>query len=359
MITKTFLTQATFVLLFTIICAILLIEAKDVFIPLTFSLIFAFIVLPLSNFMEKKKFPRWLSTTISVIFLAVVLSSIILILSYQITRFADDMPMLKGKLNEKSLEFQQYIKKQWGYSVKEQNKWIDQQKDASKDNAGNYLMDFFSATTGFIANMTLIPIMVFFLLLYRKRFKIFLNLIDEQYDFHTFKMVKKIGIISQLYLKGLFFDVSILAVLNTIGFLILGVDHAILFGLIAAILNIIPYIGVIIGGLFPMIMVFVTQDSIWAVLGVLGVVTVVQFLDNNIIYPKVVGSSVSINPLMSIISLIIGNLIWGTTGMILALPLMGMLKVVMDHIDHLRPYGYLMGEEDEPIADSKVAQNGS
>jgi predicted PurR-regulated permease PerM len=135
--------------------------------------------------------------------------------------------------------------------------------------------------------------------------------------------------------------------LNAIGFMTLGVDHAVLFALLAAILNIIPYIGVIVGGLFPVMIVLVTQDNSWIALGVLGVTVVVQFLDNNFIYPKVVGSSVSINPLVSILALIVGNLIWGTAGMILALPLAGMLKVVMDNIKCVRPYGYLMGEEEK------------
>ena len=346
-ITKGFLTQATVFLLFTVLCIFILIQAQDVFVPLTFSIIFAFIVLPLSNKMEKRKFPRWLSALVSVILIALVVSLLILILSYQLSQFADDMPMLKGKLNEKTLELQQYIKKEWGYTLKEQNKWINEQKAATDDNAGSFLMDFFSATTGFIANLTLIPIMVFFMLLYRNRLTIFLNLIDTQYHFHTFALVQEVGKVCELYLKGLLLDVAILAVLNSTGFLLLGVDHAILFGVIAAILNIIPYIGVLIGGLFPMIMVLVTQDNSWVALGVLGVTVVVQFIDNNIIYPKIVGSSVSINPLTSIVALIVGNLIWGTTGMILALPLVGMLKVVMDNINDLRPYGYLMGEEKE------------
>lgn len=347
MLTKSFLTQSTFFLLFTILSAFVLIEAQDVFLPLTVSIIFAFIVLPLNDRMEKLKFPRWLAVTLSVIYIAVVVGGLIVILSYQLAQFADDMPMLKGKLNEKTHELQLYIRKHWGYSVTEQNKWIDKQKDANDDNAGSFLMSFFSATTGFLANMTLIPIMVFFILLYRSRFKTFFSLIDNQFQFHTFNLIKEIGTVCQLYLKGLFLDVAILAVLNSIGFLILGVEHAILFGLIAAILNIIPYIGVLIGGLFPMLMVFITQDNNWVVLGVFGVTVAVQFLDNNFIYPKVVGSSVSINPLMSIIALIIGNLVWGTMGMILALPLTGMLKVVMDNIENLRPYGYLMGEEDK------------
>jgi predicted PurR-regulated permease PerM len=347
MINKSFLTQSTYFLLFTILSAFLLIEAQDVFLPLTFSTIFAFIVLPLSNSLEKRRFPRWLSALVSVVLIAILVGFLVAILSYQIAQFADDMPMLKGKLNEKIFDLQQYIRKQWGYTVTEQNKWIDKQKDANDDQAGSFLMFFFSATTGFIANLTLIPIIIFFMLLYRHRFKTFFSLLDNQYQLRTLHITKEIGLVSQLYLKGLFLDVAILAVLNSIGFLFLGVEHAILFGLIAAILNIIPYIGVIIGGLFPMLMVFVTQDNSWIVLGVFGVTVIVQFLDNNFIYPKVVGSSVSINPLMSIIALIVGNLIWGTSGMILALPIVGMLKVIMDNIEHLRPLGYLMGEEDE------------
>ena len=347
MINKSFLTQSSYFLLFTILSAFLLIEAQDVFLPLTFSAIFAFIVLPLSKNLEKSKFPRWLAALVSVVLIAAFVGFLIVILSYQVAQFADDMPMLKGKLNEKVFDLQQYIRKQWGYTVTEQNKWLDKQKDANDNQAGSFLMGFFSATTGFIANLTLIPIMVFFMLLYRHRFKTFFSLVDTQYQFRTLDIIKEIGMVCQLYLKGLFLDVAILAVLNSIGFMFLGVEHAILFGLIAAMLNIIPYIGVIIGGLFPMIMVFVTQDNSWVVLGVLGVTVIVQFLDNNVIYPKVVGSSVSINALMSIIALIIGNLIWGTSGMILALPIVGMLKVIMDNIEHLRPFGYLMGEEDE------------
>ncbi len=346
MIARRFFTQATFFLLFIILTAFMLIEGEAVFIPLTFSIIFAFIALPLSIKMENIRFPGWLAALISVIFIALIVGSLITFLSVQVSQFSDDVPMIKAKLNERTLELQQYIRKQSGYTVKEQNKWLDEQMNSTENSTGSYLMSFFSATTGFIANATLIPIMVFFMLLYRNRFKTFLTLIDANYHFHTFAVIREIGKVSQLYLRGLFIDVLILTVLNAIGFMVLGVDHAILFALLAAILNIIPYIGVIVGGLFPVMMVLVTQDNSWIALGVLGVTVVVQFLDNNFIYPKVVGSSVSINPLVSILALIVGNLIWGTAGMILALPLAGMLKVVMDNIKCTRPYGYLMGEEE-------------
>jgi predicted PurR-regulated permease PerM len=346
MIAKPFFTQSTFFLLFVILSACVLMQAEAVFIPLIFSIIFAFIALPLSIRMENIKFPSWLAALVSVIFIALIVGGLITFLSMQVSQFSDDMPMIKAKLNERTLELQQYIRKQSGYTVKEQNKWLNEQINASENSTGSYIMSFFSATTGFFANATLIPIMVFFMLLYRNRFKTFLTLIDTRYHFHTISVIREIGKVCQLYLRGLFIDVLILTILNTIGFVVLGVNHAILFALLAAILNIIPYIGVIVGGLFPVIIVLVTQDNSWIALGVLGVTVVVQFLDNNFIYPKVVGSSVSINPLVSILALLVGNLIWGTAGMILALPLAGMLKVVMDNIKCTRPYGFLMGEEE-------------
>ena len=356
MVARRFFTRSTYFLLFSVLAIFILIQGQQVFVPLTFSIIFAFIALPLSIKMEKMKFPRWLGVLLSVVFIASIVTGLIVFISYQVSYFADDLPMIKAKLNEKTLELQQYIRKHSGYSVKEQNKWIDQQISSSDNSAGSYLMSFFSATTTFIANAILIPIMVFFMLLYRNRFKVFLKHVDTHHHAKSLMVVNEVGKVSQLYLKGLFLDVLILSVLNSIGFLFLGVDHAILFGIIAAVLNIIPYIGVIIGGLFPMVMVFVTQDNSWTALGVLGVTCAVQFIDNNFIYPKVVGSSVSINPLVSIITLIVGNLIWGTTGMILALPLAGMLKVVMDNVDCLRPYGYLIGEE-EDFKDNSLSFN--
>jgi predicted PurR-regulated permease PerM len=140
-------------------------------------------------------------------------------------------------------------------------------------------------------------------------------------------------------------DVVILSVLNSAGFLILGLKHAILFGVLASVLNIIPYIGVLIGSTLPILMAFLTKDSMSYALGVAGICFFVQFLDNNFITPYVVGSSVSINPLTAIIVLVASALIWGIPGMVLCMPLTGMAKVLCDNIDSLKPYGFLLGEE--------------
>jgi len=167
----------------------------------------------------------------------------------------------------------------------------------------------------------------------------------EDKNEHAIVVVKKVSRVSQKYLMGIFLDVVILSVLNSTGFLILGLPHAVLFGVLASVLNIIPYVGVMIGSTLPILMALLTNDEIGYALGVAGVCIVVQFIDNNFITPMVVGSSVSINPLTATLVLIASAYIWGIPGMVLCLPLTGMAKVVCDHVDSLKPYGFLLGEE--------------
>ena len=197
-----------------------------------------------------------------------------------------------------------------------------------------------------MASFALIPIYVFFLTLYQDKFKEFIRLIakDGKND-KALLVVKKVSLVSQKYVIGIFLDVLILSVLNSTGFLILGLQHAILFGVLASVLNIIPYIGVLIGSALPIMMALLTKDSMSYAIAAGGICIVVQFLDNNFITPYVVGSSVSINPLTATLVLIASALIWGIPGMVLCLPLTGMAKVVCDNIESMKPYGYLLGEE--------------
>jgi predicted PurR-regulated permease PerM len=91
-----------------------------------------------------------------------------------------------------------------------------------------------------------------------------------------------------------------------------------------------------------------TKDSIWYAVGVAGAFTVVQFLEGNFITPNIVGSKVSVNPLAAIIALILGGMLWGPAGMILSIPFTAILKVILDNIEPLEPFGFLLGEPPEP-----------
>jgi predicted PurR-regulated permease PerM len=193
---------------------------------------------------------------------------------------------------------------------------------------------------------------------YRDKFRhfVFLSAAKEDKAEHALDVAKKISTVSQKYIKGLFIDIVILSVLNSVGFLIFGLEHAILFGVLAAFLNVIPYIGVTIGSILPITMALITHDGFSTALGVAGVCFGVQFLDNNFITPNVIGGSVSINPLTAILALTTSAMIWGVVGMVIALPFMGMLKVAFDNIDSLKPIGFLIGEERSFSPDNRFAK---
>ena len=141
--------------------------------------------------------------------------------------------------------------------------------------------------------------------------------------------------------------IGIVATLNSVGLLLLGVDYAVFFGTLAAFLLLIPYIGIMIGSLLPIVYALVTKDSPVYAVGVAGIFLFVQFLEGNFITPHIVGSKVSVNPLAAIIALILGGQLWGVAGLVLALPLTAILKVVFDNIESMKPYGYLIGEPEQ------------
>lgn len=319
---------------------------KELLIPFTIAIVFTFLLLPVSNKLQQWRIPKAISILLSILIALSVLLALLYFFYSQVVSFVNDWPELKSSMDAKWESFQMFITENFNVSRYEQQVWIKSKLQESASTGGVLVLGIFSATTSFLASFALIPIYIFFLSWYKDKFKEFIRLIaDEDKHDDTFMMVKKISIVSQKYLVGIFLDVVILSVLNSAGFLILGLKHAILFGVLASVLNIIPYIGVLIGSTLPILMAFLTKDSMSYTLGVAGICFFVQFLDNNFITPYVVGSSVSINPLTAIIVLVSSALIWGIPGMVLCMPLTGMAKVLCDNIDSLKPYGFLLGEE--------------
>ena len=121
-------------------------------------------------------------------------------------------------------------------------------------------------------------------------------------------------------------------VLNSLGLLALGIRHAILFGFITAIMTIIPYIGIFVSALLPISMAIITKDSIWYPLGVIGVFAFVQYLEANLIFPKVVAAELNISTWATLVAIIAGGIIWGISGMILFVPFVGLLKIITDMV---------------------------
>jgi predicted PurR-regulated permease PerM len=338
--------QLTIKLLLAGLIIAFLILAQNILIPLTISVFFTFLLMPVSKKLEQWKIPKAMSILISIILAFIIVAVMFYFFIDQILSFANDWPTLQKTLDVKWENLQEFVSETFHISRIEQKAWLSTKIKENASTGGVLILGFFSATTSFLASFALIPIYIFFLTLYQDKFKEFIRLVtkDDKNE-HVLLIVKKVSQVSQKYVMGIFLDVLILSVLNSTGFLILGLPHAILFGVLASLLNIIPYIGVLIGSTLPILMALLTKDSMSYAVAAGAICVVVQFLDNNFITPYVVGSSVSINPLTATIVLIASSLIWGVSGMVLCLPLTGMAKVVCDNIESLKPYGYLLGEE--------------
>lgn len=338
--------KVTIILFLLLMIFHILSVGRAILIPVSIGILVTFLLMPVSRKLQQKGVPAIPAIILSILLMIIVAGGLIFFLSSQMMSFSEELPMLREKITDKFGILQQFVSDRFHISEKRQVEWIREQLINTLQSSGQLFSNIFSATGSFLAAATLIPIYIFFFTYYRHKFIEFMKHLTPP-DKHTWMIdiMHRTSMVSQKYLVGLLIDISILSVLNSIGFLILGINHAILLGVIAGILNIIPYIGVLIGSIFPISMALLTNDNVWVAVGALGVCVFVQFLDNNFITPKVVGSAVSINPLATMIALLIGGYMWGVAGMMLFIPYLGMLKVILDNVEPMRPFGFLIGEE--------------
>jgi predicted PurR-regulated permease PerM len=222
---------------------------------------------------------------------------------------------------------------------------VNKQIDNLMENSGNIFTALLGLATSFIAGAVLIPLFVFFLIYYRDFFlEFFYKLFPSSEKDWIDDTMQKIYFVIQNYLLGVVIVMGIVGTLNSLGLYMLGIKYAFFFGFFAALLMLIPYIGVMIGSLLPAMMALVTKDHYWYALGAIGVMLVVQMLEGNLITPYIVGSKVSINPLIVIFMFLVFGKLWGISGLVLALPLTAIIKVLLETIPACKAYSFILGE---------------
>jgi predicted PurR-regulated permease PerM len=255
--------------------------------------------------------------------------------------------LVKEKLLEKLFTLQSYIESKTDISAQEQMQWIKEKYSTLEDSTGSIIRGILMGFTTGIVGFGLVVIYIFFFLLYRERFKKFiLRLFPEDSHIKVEDVINRTKDLILHYLTGLLIALTILGTMNAIGLMALGIRQALFLGYLAGFLNIIPYVGTLAGSLFPIFMAILFKDSIWYAIGVAVIFSFNQFIDNNITTPNIVGSHVQVNPLATIMAIIIGGIIWGIAGMILFIPLLGIFKIICDNVQELKPIGYLLGEEE-------------
>ena len=198
----------------------------------------------------------------------------------------------------------------------------------------------------FLVDGLLVLVYIFLFMYFRRHLKTFvLKLVPQSEKNNAQQIIHDIQHVAQQYIGGLAMMIAFLWVMYGIGFSIVGVKNALFFAILCGLLEIIPFVGNLTGNALTILMAITQGGGSNMIIGILVTYAIVQFIQSYILEPLVVGAEVNINPLFTIIILVVGELVWGIPGMVLAIPLLGIVKIICDHIEPLKPYGFLIGEE--------------
>lgn len=336
-----FYLKTTVVLFGLILLAYVFAQLADILVPLAFAAFLSVLLNPLANRLERWGIPKIYAICLTMLVAFVVLAAVFYFLSTQIIQFGDSLPMLKQKFGEMSVDLKSWVADKFGLSVKKQDQMIRDALGSSQAMVGQTV----GSLLGTLTLVLLVPVYIFLMMLYKT---LILNFLYEVFAEENLKKVsdvlKETKSAIQSYIVGLLIEMMIVAAMNSAALLLLGVKYGILIGCIGAILNLIPYLGGIIAIALPVLMATVTKDGYSTQLLVILAYTVIQFIDNNILVPRIVSSKVQINALVSIVVVLLGNALWGVAGMFLSIPFIAVLKIIFDRIDDLKPWGKMLGD---------------
>ncbi len=343
-----FYEKLSLVLVGLIALGYLVVQAKDLIDPLIFGFLFAILLLPICSFFEKKlRFHRSIASLLSIIALIAFIGGILYLVGTQISKLADDWPMLKKQVGQSIDDIRGWVENSFHINM-------DKQMDYVHD-ATNKLMSSSSAvigtTLGAVSSLMLfysfILIFTFLILLYRRLLLRFLVWVfSEENSPVVYDIVENIQSILRKYILGLLLEMVIVATIACTAFLLIGVKYAMLLGLIVGLFNIVPYVGIFTALFLSSLITFAT-GNVKDVLSVIISVILLHAVDSNVLLPTIVGSKVRLNALISFLGIVIGEMLWGLSGMFLAIPVIAILKIIFDRIESLKPWGFLLGGEYE------------
>ncbi|MBU2553001.1 MAG: AI-2E family transporter [Bacteroidetes bacterium] len=318
---------------------------QSIVVPLIFALIIAIVLHPVVNFFVKIKVNRLVAIIITLTLTFVLLAGFGTLLVTQVAMFSESWPTFVNKFTELFNESVSWASGYFDISPSKIEAWVAKTKGEMINTDGSAIKQTIINVGNGVVIMFVLPVYTF-LFLYYKPFlmEFFHRLFSEKNHGAVGEVINQIKTVVQRYLVGLVIEVIIIAFLNSIGLLLLGIEYAILLGIIGALLNLIPYIGGIVAVALPMMIALVTTSSPLTALYVLGIYYFIQIIDNNYIVPKIVASKVKINALISIIAIFAFGILWGIPGMFLSIPLIAILKVIFDHFDALKPWGFFLGD---------------
>lgn len=317
---------------------------QGIILPLIYAAVIGISISPLVNFLVEKKVNRAIAIAIILAIIIFIIIVILALIVSQVNLLSEAWPQMTAKFQDLLNQLIAWSSDHFNVNTKIINKWIADTQSGILDNSNAVIGSTLTTMGGVLATVLLTPVYTYMILFYQPHLTKFVH---EVFGANRNEAVCEILVetksIIQNYLAGLFVEFIIVAILNSIGLLILGIDYAILLGIIGAVLNVIPYLGGIIGVAMFLVIALLTKAPIYGVY-VIILYTIIQLIDNNYIVPKIVGSKVKLNALVSIVAVIAGAALWGIPGMFLSIPITAILKLILDRIPDLKPWGFLLGD---------------
>ncbi|HWK04498.1 MAG TPA: AI-2E family transporter [Puia sp.] len=344
--TAPFYTRLAMVLISLIALFYIAILGKSILAPLVFALLFAVLLLPLAGFLEKRlRFPRSLAALLSVLLLVLALAALLYLVGSQISSLADDWPQFKEQVLTSLSDLQHWISLKFHVRLKQQQTYIDNAASHILSTGSSVIGDTLLSLSSLVLFIVFIMIDTFFLLYYRRLIVKFLVAVFKEENAEVvYDIIAQIQTRIRQYILGLVLEMVIVSAATCLGLWIIGVKYAILLGLLTGLFNVIPYIGIITALLLSTLVTFATAGAT-KILLVVATIFGIHLVDSNVLLPVIVGSKVRINALITILSVIIGEAVWGIPGTFLAIPIIAILKIVFDRIENLKPWGMLLGDE--------------
>lgn len=339
--------QTAAILLSIALIILLLVVGKNIITPILISILLAILLRPIVNFFSHRlKLPDVVATLFTVAILFLVMFAVLFFISWQIAIIAEDWAEIKANVILQYHALQQWIADSFSVNFTKQQSYIDSATDNAMQADATTVGNALGSITDIIINAIAIPVYTFLFLFYRKILvKGLYKLINAKNHGTLTNILLELKVVVHSYIIGLLIQMLIVSALTAGGLMLLGVKYAIFLGVITALLNLIPYIGIMLATVISLFATLATPNNLFIMLWVVLLAAVVQLIDNNILVPKIVGDKVKLNALASIVCVIIGGTIAGVSGMFLAIPLLAIIKVIFDRIEALAPWGYLLGSE--------------
>jgi len=345
-----FYVKATYLMTGLFVLAAILYIAGGIIVPVIFSLFLAILLNPVVKFFVKMKINRVVAIVFTLFLTILIIAAFGALLFSQANRFADTWPLLVDKFTLVLKQGSDWASSYFDINPLKIDAWLLKTKNELISSSSGAIGQTLVSVGSAILILFLIPLYIFLILFYQPLLLDFIRKVFKSSDpAQVGVIISQTKSVIQRYLLGLVIEAIIVATLNSAALLILGIQYAILLGIIGALLNVIPYIGGVVAVCIPMMIALVTKSSAWYSVYVLAAYYIIQMIDNNFIVPKIVASRVKINALFAIIVVLAGNALWGLPGMFLSLPLLAVIKVIFDHIEPLKPWGFLLGDTMPPV----------